>query len=141
MVQMYVSPEVPRVPSDWLQLAREARSAAHSLTAPEHCRSCVSRCYYAAYLAVTGELLRQCRGITFAHGWGNPPHHELPRYIKNNLTGLPISTRRELSRDLRLLYKMREDADYRPSATVDADLATDARRVAHAVLGALGVQP
>ena len=41
----------------WLELARDARKSARRLLAEDNLRSCVSRCYYAAYSKVTHELV------------------------------------------------------------------------------------
>jgi len=127
--------------SDWHQMARKAASAANALTAPEHYRSCVSRCYYAAYSAVAGELLRRDPGMRFARDRRNPDHGDLPRYIRNNLTHLPPWRRSKLATQVRFLRQAREDADYRPAAMVDEARARDARRFAHAVLRELGIEP
>lgn len=100
-------------------------------------RRSVSSSYYAAYCAVTSELA--ARGLSFAHGWNNPSHEQLPDFIANNMA-LPRNTGRQLVRILRRLRAARESADYRPGATVDGVLALASMRGANAVLFALGVE-
>jgi uncharacterized protein (UPF0332 family) len=73
-------------------------------------RSSVSRSYYAAYCAVTSDLV--ARGVRFGRGWHNPPHEHLLHLLTHNLT-LPQDVRRRLSRRMRALRHAREDADYR----------------------------
>jgi uncharacterized protein (UPF0332 family) len=94
--------------------------AAKKLLDDTHLRSSISRAYYAAYCAATSELA--ARGITFAHGWNNPSHEQLPDLILNN-TSLARGTRWRVNKALRLLRQAREDADYRPGVTADRVLA------------------
>jgi uncharacterized protein (UPF0332 family) len=111
--------------------------AAKALAGEGYWRSSVNRSYYAAYCAVTSELV--ARGVRFARGWNNPPHEQLPNLIAHNLT-LPLDVRRRLRKLIRILRQMREDADYRPGISVDRPMALDCLRDAMAVLKDLGVQ-
>jgi uncharacterized protein (UPF0332 family) len=100
----------------WQEMSRDSLRAARSLYSEELFRSSVSRAYYAAYCAVAGELA--VRGVSYSHGWHNPGHDQLPDLVLNNTT-LPRNTRFEINKALRRLRRAREDADYRPAATVD----------------------
>jgi hypothetical protein len=120
-------------------MAHDARDAANSLISDGQCRSCISRCYYSAYAAVTSELLRAHPHMSFRYGRRNPDHGSLPQYVMGRLTHLPEPNRRAVARHLRLLRLVREDADYRPDASVDQSVARSARRAAYAVFRELGV--
>lgn len=122
-------------------MARAARRAANSLNAAGELRSCISRCYYAAYSAVTGELLKASPGIQFRNGRRNPYHEDLPRYVKSNLPHLDDGTRRQLAKHVRFLREARVTADYRPHLTVDTALATRSLSLALSVFRDLGVKP
>jgi uncharacterized protein (UPF0332 family) len=114
----------------------DALEAARTLLAQRRWRSSVSRSYYAAYCALSGELAR--RGASFPHGWNNPAHEQLPALIRNNLA-LLIATRRLLNRAVRRLRVARENADYRPAATVDRAVALACIRDAAMVLATLEI--
>jgi uncharacterized protein (UPF0332 family) len=120
----------------WQELSRESLRAAKRLVGDQCFRSSISRSYYAAYCAVTSELT--ARGVTFAHGWNNPAHEQVPDLILHNTT-LPMNTRRRLRKLLRVLREAREDADYRPSVTIDRSLALNCLRDAIAVLHSLEI--
>ena len=111
-----------RTSLQWIERSRTCLVSAKLLLDEELLRDSVSRSYYAAYSAATGHLIQ--RGVTFAHGWNNPSHEQLPDLILNN-TGLPRNTRLRLNRSLRLLRQAREDSDYRPGRSVDRALALD----------------
>ena len=99
----------------WQQLSQDNLQVATKLSAEGHIRSSISRAYYAAYCAVAGELVKT--GVTFAHGWHNPAHDQLPDLVLNN-TRLPRSQRFEINKALRRLRRAREDADYRPQVVL-----------------------
>lgn len=121
----------------WQELSADCLRAAKRLLDEGLLRRSISSAYYAAYSAVTSELV--ARGLTFAHGWNNPSHEQLPDLILHNST-LPQSTRRALARIIRRLRTAREAADYRPAFHVDRVLALASVRDAIAVLFALGIE-
>lgn len=121
----------------WQELSLECLRAAKMLAGEGYWRSSVNRSYYAAYCAVTSELV--ARGVRFARGWNNPPHEQLLNLITHNLS-LPLNVRRRLRKFIRLLRHAREDADYRPGASVDRATALNCIRSAVLVLRDLGVQ-
>jgi uncharacterized protein (UPF0332 family) len=121
----------------WQELSIECLQAAKMLAGEGYWRSRVNRSYYAAYSAVTSELV--ARGVSFARGWNNPPHEQLLNLITHNLP-LPQNVRRRLRKLIRLLRHAREDADYRPGIFVDRTMALNCIRDAIAVLKELGVQ-
>ena len=94
-------------------------------------RSAVSRAYYAAYCALTGEIV----GVvsSFAGGWQNPPHADVPLYIQNNLPGLAVWERKRLTRLVRTLRLFRENADYRPYQPIDERIVRDCIRDSTAI--------
>lgn len=108
-------------------MSRDSLEAAKSLAGQGHWRSSVNRSYYAAYCAVTAELVR--RNASFPHGRNNPAHEQLPDFVAGNLP-LPQSVRRRLRTALRTLRSAREDADYRPAAAVDRTTALSSIRSA-----------
>lgn len=121
----------------WQEVSLECLQAAKMLAGEGYWRSSVNRSYYAAYCAVTNELV--ARGVRFARGWNNPPHEQLLTLITHNLA-LPQSVRRRIKKLIRILRHAREDADYRPGISVDRTMALDCIRDAIVVLKDLGVQ-
>ena len=118
-------------------MSLECLRAARRLLQEGYLRRSVNSSYYAAYCAVTSELTT--RGVTFAHGWSNPSHEQLPDLVLNNTT-LPRNTRYQINRILRRLRTARENADYRPTASIDQVLALACVRDAGTVLFVLGVE-
>src|SRR5438552_17364424 len=117
-------------------MSLDSLRAAKTLVGEGRLRSAVSRSYYAAYCAVTSELVG--RGISFAHGWNNTGHEQLPDLVSNNLP-MPPERRRRLRKALRILRRAREDADYRPGITVVRPAALDYLRAAILVTEAFGI--
>jgi hypothetical protein len=78
------------------------------------------------------------RGVDFPRGWNNPAHDQLPELVLRN-TSLPRNTRYQINKALRRLRKARENADYRPGASVERPEALSAFHDAHLVAQALGV--
>ena len=99
-------------------------------------RSCVSRCYYAAYARVTHELVasygtmmpadREGPDHPGSDTFGNSGSGGIRRLASNVLTRLPPEDRQSLSELLRELYTLRLSADYRPSRQVDQAQARNA---------------
>jgi uncharacterized protein (UPF0332 family) len=120
----------------WEEMSRKSLRAAKLLADQGHLRSSISRAYYAAYCAIAGQLA--ARGFSYPHGWHNPAHEQLPQMIAHNLP-LPQGMRRGMSRRIRALRGLREDADYRPGASIDRADAIDCLQLAGWVLRALGI--
>ncbi|MBI3921472.1 MAG: HEPN domain-containing protein [Armatimonadetes bacterium] len=121
----------------WKELGRTSRQAAQVLLEGGFLRSSISRSYYAAYAAITGELTGR---VTFPAGQQNPRHAQLVSHVRDHLVALTPSQRRRLSRAIRILWKARVDADYVPIASVDATMARDALREVCAVFRELGIE-
>ena len=121
----------------WQDISVDSRRAAQDLLDGGRWRSSISRSYYAAYAAVTAELV--ARNVTFPNGRRNPEHRALPTYIDHNLTSLPAWARRQLSHSIRRLRAERVDADYMPAASIGRGVALAALRDANRVLVALGI--
>jgi uncharacterized protein (UPF0332 family) len=119
----------------WRELSQDSLEAAKTLVSEGRLRSSISRSYYAAYCALTSDLVT--RGIRFTHGWNNPAHQQLPDLAARNLV-LPPSARRRVTKLIRLLRYAREDAVYRPGITVDRTLALNCLRDAIALMQDLG---
>ena len=102
--------------ADWREMALACLEAAKKLSDARLYRRSVSSSYYAAYSAITATLVK--RGVTFAHGWNNPAHEQMPDLILNN-TDLHRSKRYLLNKAIRRLRLERENADYRPKVMVD----------------------
>jgi uncharacterized protein (UPF0332 family) len=116
----------------WRELALDSRRAAQDLLEQNRIRSSISRAYYAAYCAITAVLAEQ--GVDFAFGGNNPPHADLPIYILHNLPRLPKDARYILAKAIRRLWKVRVDADYVPTASLDRIIAIDALRDANRII-------
>ncbi len=114
----------------WRQLSEDSLQAAEALLQDGRYRSCISRAYYAAYCAVTHEIVQKL--TTFSRGWQNPSHERVPAYIQNNLT-ITQAKKDTVSNDISLLRLFREDADYRPAALIDEQIARDCVRTAAAI--------
>lgn len=118
----------------WREMSRECLQVAQQSFHDGRLRRSISSAYYAAYGAVTSRLVDQ--KVNFAHGWNNPAHDQLPDLILNNLS-LPKSARYRLNKAIRILRRAREDADYRPGASIDQALARDCLRNATRIIEAL----
>lgn len=116
--------------AEWLAMANEQASAASVLNDRGLKRPAVSRCYYAVYSLVTASLVRQ--GMRTFGRWKNPEHASLPSLITHNLPSLGMKSRRDLSTLTRRLRAAREDADYRPKATIDEASQRNCIRDMHA---------
>ena len=108
--------------ADWREMALDCLEAAKKLSDAQLYRRSVSSSYYAAYSAITAVLVK--RGVTFAHGWNNPAHDQLPDLVVNN-AGLRGEKRYLLNKAIRRLRIERENADYRPAVFVDRRTALD----------------
>ena len=109
----------------WLDLARDGRRAANRLLTDDLFRSCASRAYYAAYSKMT-HLMATTPGVSFAHGREGPSHPGetgtggIRRLIEGCMTTLPPDRRLKLSDLVGRLYTLRIEADYKPSASIEA---------------------
>lgn len=124
----------------WRELAHIQYSAARLLAARSDVaqdRPACGRAYYAAYSLVTHRLTPA--NINYAHGWRNPAHADLPRYV-NQIPGLAPARQRAVRRALRRLRQRREDADYRPALTVDRAAARESLRDVAEVFLILGAE-
>ena len=104
----------------WQDLSRDCLRAVKKLLEDGHFRRSISSSFYAVNSDGTARLSRH--SVTFAHGWNNPSHEQLPHLILNT-SALPVQQRRRISRSLRFLRSAREDDDYRPGITADRTLA------------------
>lgn len=114
----------------WKQLSEGSLRAAEILFRGGEYRSCVSRAYYAAYCAATGEIVKKL--TTFPNAWNNPPHVKVPMYVQNNLTMVQAKKQRTISR-INILRLYRENADYRPQTAVSEQVARNCLRAAAAI--------
>jgi hypothetical protein len=127
---------------DWQELGIDSLRAAKALLKADKAelsRSIASRAYYAAYSVVTAEIVKRSSKMHFRNGWQNPAHSDLPRYVRQFLGHLPRHTQRNINTNLRVLWYLRVDADYRPRASVDTQAALSSCRVASAVFHDLEV--
>lgn len=117
-------------------MAIESGKAAKELLRGHRYRSSISRSYYASYSPVTHRLVSQ--GIKSFGRFKNPPHADVAAFAVTNLAGVSDADRRVVSRAVRVLRMHREDADYRPHATVDAKACRDCARLMSKVFKSLG---
>lgn len=122
--------------NDWRHMARESGKAAKELLRGQRYRSSISRSYYASYSLVTHRLVSQ--GMKSFGRFNNPPHADVAAFALTNLAGLSDTDRRVVSRAVRVLRMHREDADYRPHATVDAKSCRDCAHFMSKIFKALG---
>jgi uncharacterized protein (UPF0332 family) len=108
----------------WLELARDARSAANGLVA-DRFRSCAARAYYAAYSKVTHELVVTA-GLTMAENREGPSHGAIRRLIETSMPNMQQDKRVKLSELIGRLYTLRIDSDYKPSTEVEGREAREA---------------
>jgi uncharacterized protein (UPF0332 family) len=120
----------------WAEMSRDSPRAANLLLDQGHLRSSISRAYYAAYCAIAGELASI--GVSFARGWNNPTHDQLPALVAHNLS-LPLATRRRINHSIRFLRGLREDADYRPGAAIKRADAIDCLQRAGWIMSTLEI--
>lgn len=113
------------MPEAWLDLARDARRSASRLLTDDHFRSCMSRAYYAAYSKIT-HALTGTPGVTFPASREGPSHPGelgtggIRRLIETCMPNMHQHRRVKLSELVGRLYTLRIDADYKPSAAVEA---------------------
>ena len=115
----------------WEEMSRDCLRSAKRLLEEELFRRSISSSYYAAYCAVTAELV--AKGVNFAHGWRNPAHEQLVELVMNNIN-LPRNAKYELRKALKLTRRAREDADYRPHAIIDERIAREMLQLAGRVI-------
>lgn len=117
----------------WRRMAVATLDTAKHLRDREDYRSCVSRVYYAAYQAATACSVAHGDATSFPVGWSNPTHEQLPDLVGNN-GDLPVATRRTVRTILRELRSLREDSDYRPGRTINAQTVKSALLMATTLL-------
>ena len=117
--------------STWPEMSEECLRSANKLMQERLYRRSVSSAYYAAYCAVTAELV--VKGVSFAHGWQNPAHDQLPDFIMNRLT-LPRETKYEIRKTIVFLRGSRENADYRPNSPIERHHALEAIILAQKII-------
>jgi uncharacterized protein (UPF0332 family) len=123
--------------STWQELSQDCLRAAKKLLEEGLYRRSISSAYYAAYSAVTAGLL--AKGVTFAHGWNNPAHDQVPELVLHNL-GLPHNTRFQLNKAIRRLRIERENADYRPQVKLERNDALNCVHDALLILNIMEVE-
>jgi len=115
----------------WKKLSRDDERSAQKLKDAGYLRGCISRAYYAVYSAATMHMLASGY-IPDARKEG-PPHGEVL-----NLVGRIDSISRErlemISGKIRILYRMRLDADYFANKNVDARMAGTGLTICRSVL-------
>jgi len=114
----------------WRQLSESSLSAAKTLLREGNYRSCVSRSYYAAYCAATGEIVQAI--TTFANGRRNPAHEMVTQYVQSDLAISQVR-KNTIKSLVRILRQLREDADYRPYRQLSKETARDCVRDAQRV--------
>jgi uncharacterized protein (UPF0332 family) len=124
---------------NWWKMAQDARDAAGVCLRSRHYRSAVSRAYYAAFSALTAELLR--RGAAPRTGFGTWSHAALPRFAQEQLRR-PLGV--DVARDVRQMasrcYKLRQIADYVPAIDVAAQEARLCLRYTAAIMRTFGTE-
>ena len=125
---------------NWQEVGIDGLRAAKLLLQEGFWRSTISRSYYAAYAVVTSEIMTRCPTLRFRHGWRNPAHGDLPKYVAQYLKHLPLQTRKHIIANLRDLRIARETADYRPGLSADGQLSRRSVTLASAVFRDLEVQ-
>jgi uncharacterized protein (UPF0332 family) len=115
----------------WLNLANESRRSANELLQLDHYRSSISRAYYAAYAKVAHELVVTAH-LSMPSGREGPSHPGkmgtggVRRMIESAMPNMTAERRIKLSELIGRLYTLRVNADYRPSAIVEARDAREA---------------
>jgi uncharacterized protein (UPF0332 family) len=101
----------------WDDLAQDNTLAANETFDKHRWRTCISRAYYAAYSAVTQQLVAQ--GVTMPKSQQNPHHASLPNLVAHNLNTLAHPVRLQLAGAIAKLYNLRIIADYVPQMPVE----------------------
>jgi uncharacterized protein (UPF0332 family) len=120
----------------WEEMSLARLRAAKALLEAGFYRDSISRSYYAAYCAAASCVSDQRN--SFAHGFRNPSHEQLPQLILN-AGKLPVTKRRRLNSLLRVLRRAREDAVYRPYVSVTRSFALFSLINATAFVELLGI--
>ena len=122
--------------ASWEELSVGCLRSAKLLIREGYFRSSISRAYYAAYCAISSALAE--RGVSFAHGWQNPSHEQIPGLVVHNLT-VSREERRRANQFIRILRQAREDSDYRPGVTVDRALAITCLHLADRIMAIMRI--
>ena len=123
----------------WIEVARDAASAAKLCFRNGHFRSAVSRSYYAMYAAVTGRLVQSgAEPPAGRPGWSHAKTQHLAIEVLRSRLGAKAT--REIRRMMAAAYSDRITADYLPGRTVDSAVAGRCVSYAIAVLRRLGVK-
>ena len=120
----------------WEAMSLERLRAAKALFKAGFWRDSISRSYYAAYCA--GASAVSGRGMSFARGWQNPSHEQLPDLVLN-VGRFSKTVRRNVHTRLHFLRHAREDANYRPHAFIGHSFALECIFKAAAVLELLEI--
>ena len=113
--------------STWEEMSRDCLKSAKNLFDAGLYRRSISSSYYAAYSAITAHFV--AKGVTFAHGWNNPAHDQIANLIIHRLDS-PRPMRFRLRKIILILRGARENADYRPNASIQQAYALECLRLA-----------
>ena len=125
----------------WSESSLDSYEAAIELLQNQRFRSSISRAYYAAYAAVTDELIKSKK--SFSYGRRNPGHEQMLSLVLNSLDQrrFGVELRRSLRRILKDMQRLRVVADYVPAQALAEQEAREQLRYAGFILRTLGVRP
>src|SRR5438105_1067503 len=101
----------------WKDIGKDSLAAANEIR--HRPRSCLNRCYFAAFAAVTQALIN-CKGVKFPAKRESPKHADVLDLIKNHLgKELGHTKIKAITAAMRRLRQFRILADYRVSVSFD----------------------
>lgn len=131
------SGERKRAIKSWREASEVSFASAQSLyNVTGDNRGALNRAYYAAYQACAAAAVAHGDEKGFPSNWNNPSHEQLPDLIRNN-GDLTLNTRERVSRNLGILRRERETADYKPWRSVENDTVLKCLSLSSAVLSLL----
>jgi len=122
--------------NQWKKLSRDCEMSAQKLKEAGYLRGCLNRAYYAVYSAATMQLL--ANGYSPEPRREGPPHGEVFN-LCGKIAALSDERLGRISEQIRILYRMRLDADYFARKTVTMRMAGTGLTMCRAVLKELGV--
>ena len=122
----------------WQEIGKDNFRAAVALYDGGYYRNATSRFYYAAFAALTHELIRRGARPAFRNGRATPGHTELPRLIRDYFVHMSAGRLANLTALVEGLYLDRLAADY-SLIRVDKQSCWDSYLAAKKVFNYLGV--
>lgn len=122
--------------NQWKKLSTDCERSAQKLKDSGYIRGCVNRAYYAVYSAATMLLL--ANGYIPDARREGPPHGDVLN-LAGRIASISPERLENISEEIRILYRMRLDADYFAKKRVDMRMAQTSLTMCRSIMRKLGV--